>query len=99
MKISNRSSILGSAFKSSRSWFSDSCTAVSAGCFGIKVKSDVTSKETIISFGWMKLLLSFAKKCSADLTILGECRVRGFKCLTTFSEVINRAALESHYRS
>ncbi len=30
---------------------------------------------------WMVVFLSFVKKCSADLTVVGECRVRGFKFL------------------
>ncbi len=81
-RISNRCSILAPVFESSRSWPSDSCTVVSARCFRMKVKSDVTSKKAIISLGWMVVFLSFAKKCSADLTVVGECRVRGFNCLT-----------------
>ncbi len=58
------------------------------------MNSEVTSKDTITLSGWMAVFLSFAKNCSADLTVVGECRVRGLKCL-----VLDRAALEGHYRT
>ncbi len=47
------------------------------GAFGIEVASDATSKETITSSSWMEVFLSFNKRCFADVTVIGECRVRG----------------------
>ncbi len=68
-RISKRCSFLRSVLESSRSWLSDSRTAASS--FEIEVKKNVMSKETIISSGWKAVFLSFNKKCSADLTVVG----------------------------
>ncbi len=50
-------------------------SAVSASLFGMEVKRDATSNETMISSGWMVVFLSFVKKCSADVTVVGFVKV------------------------